>query len=144
MIKEKDLGGLKQIRFPDGDGITLQWLQEKLADEADKNAIRVAFEADKIKFGGLIGGSVEDCIVLYHPEHKKDYFWYAFRITTQGKYAFLNSALGGYSKLLNKADAVAEGGSILKAIGLNKKKLEEEQNWYTIIDDIIDNVVNNA
>lgn len=101
MIKEKDLREMRpQVRYKDGQSITLQTVQNAIRDCAQANGIPVAFKADQIKYGGLIGGSVVDCIVLYHPEHEKDYFNLAIQVKHQGNYAFISVNDFGTSKLL--------------------------------------------
>ncbi len=154
MIKEKDLREGRQIRFRDGDDITLETVQEGLADLADQNAIKIAFYKDQVKFGGLFNSNIEDCIVLYHPEHRNDYICTVLRVTHQGKYAFLNIDDYGYSKMAGKIEtkeerraATAGQGmaykigygitSGLMSIGASKTKMEQERNWYAIVDDII-------
>lgn len=75
MIKEKELREMRpQIRYKDGLEVTLQSVQEALLEAAGQVGLPVAFYTDQVKYGGMIGGSTEDCIVLYHPEHQKDYF----------------------------------------------------------------------
>lgn len=157
MIKEKELQQGRQIRFKNGDGVTLGAVQEKLADMADQNAMPVAFRDDQIKFGGLIGGSVEDCVILYHPQHQKDYYNFVIRVKRQGNYAFLNVNQIGVSKMGGKvygaeaAKAARKGqsmsfkvgsmiGSAIVSAGKSRSKLEEEENWYTIIGDILDEI----
>ena len=162
MIKEKELREGRQIRFRNGDNISFETVQEGLADLADQNAIKIAFYKDQVKFGNLFSSSIEDCIVLHHPEHRNDYICTVMRVTYQGKYAFLNLNDYGQSKMAVKVYAATEGRKEAKeerrglpmserigaaigagivngvmSIGANKKKFEEEQNWYTIVDDII-------
>lgn len=168
MIKEKELREMRpQVRFKDGADLTLETLQAAIQDHADNYGIPVAFYTDQIKYGGLIGGTVTDCIVLYHPEHEKDYFKLAIQIKHQGSYAFLSVHDFGSSKLMdnqashdfmvstiknswhdknsNGSEAVgAVIGAGLRRIvkgGRNNQKLEEEQNWYTMISDIFDDLL---
>lgn len=159
MIKEKDLLDVfRNVRFANGEGVDLSAVKMALSDEADKNALPIAFYSDQIKFGGLIGGSVEDCLVLYHPEHRSDYYNLAIRIKRQGKYAFLTANSIGKSKMGGKI-AVAENaradrqgksmsykvgsmiGSAIAGSGKNRAKYEEEQNWYVMVGDIFDAIV---
>ena len=159
MIKEKELSPVNQIRFRDGDSVNLEAIQEALEDKADSFAIPVAFRNDQVKYGGLIGGSVEDCLILYHPEHVRDYYYYVLKLTRQGKYAFLDVSMCGRSSQLGKEASAQEAkellgrgglssygkgyavGALIGSIGKNKKKIEEERNWYTMVNDIFDDVV---
>ena len=162
MINEKELREMRPtVRYKDGQGLTLQTVQEALQHCAQQNGIMVSFCADQIKYGGLIGGSVEDCLVLYHPAHQKDYFNVAIRIKRQGNYAFVSindfgkSTLMGnegskqYLKNTFKHGTGAEKFGALVGAGLrrmvkggsNKMALEEEQMWYQVVSDIFDEIV---
>jgi len=162
MIKEKDLREMRPaVRYQNGQDITLKTVQEALQHCAQQHGIPVAFYADEIKYGGLIGGSVGECIVLYHPEHEKDYFKVAIRVTHQGNYALVSVNDFGTSKLMGNEgskeylkDTLRHGSGAEKAGALigagirmmvkggsNKQKLEEEQMWYGIVIDIFDEIV---
>jgi len=162
MIKEKDLREMRpQVRYKDGQGVTLETVCMAIQHEAQENGIPIAFAKDQIKYGGLIGGGTDDCIVLYHPEHQKDYFNLAIRVKHQGNYAFVTVNDFGKSTLLGnegskeylkeklkhgrgeeKVGALIGAGirRIAKG-GSNKQKLEDEQNWYTVVADIFDDIV---
>ena len=118
----------------------------------------MAFYNDQVKSGGLFNKSIEDCIVLYHPEHKNDYFKICVRIGRQGNYAFVSAMDFGTSKQMKKADqadAYRESrkgqsmsykvgsmlGQAVTSIGKSKSKLEEEQNYYACIIDMFDEIV---
>ena len=162
MIKEKDLREMRpQVRYKDGQGITLQTVQEAVRACARENGIPVAFRPDQIKYGGLIGGSVVDCIVLYHPEHEKDYFSAAIQVKHQGNYTFVTVNDFGTSRLLGnegchaylmeqlKHGSGAEKVGALVGAGLRRlvkggrdsQKLEEEQNWYSMVSDLFDEII---
>lgn len=163
MIKEKELRNGEKIRFREGGGVDLPTLQTMLAALADKYSIPVAFYNEQIKYGGLIGGSTKECLVLYHPNHKNDYFSFVLQVTYQGRYAFLDIDEIGQSKMAGKVYAAGQGRKDAKAerrglpmservgaaigagiangimsIGANKSKLEQEENWYLMIKDIIE------
>lgn len=165
MLKEKDLTQTKQVRIPNGQNITLNDVKVALKNEADENGVPIAFQSDQVKIGGLIGGSTEDCLVVYHPDHQKDYFNTAVRLKHQGNYAFLTIYDFGQSRLLgnaassefakNQVKDAFHGGSVGVAVGAvvgkglrtlfkggaNKSKLEEEQNWYVMLDDMFENIL---
>ena len=50
-----------------------------------------------------LGANVEDCIVLFHPDHKRDYFTFAIRVAHRGSSAIISIDGFGRSKLM-KAD----------------------------------------
>ena len=81
MIKDKDLREFRPtVRYQGGQEITLKTVKEAIADCAAKFGIPVAFSSDQVKSGGLLNSSIEDCIVMYHPEHERDYFKFCIRV----------------------------------------------------------------
>ena len=154
MIKADELREFRpQVRYQNGEGITLSTVQEAIKDCAMKMGIPVAFRGDQVKSGGLFNSSVEDCLVMYHPEHERDYFKFCIRVKRQGVYAFV-----GQSKQMNKAGyaesykADRKGQSMsykvgsmigqgIMTIGKSKAKLEEENMYYQCVFDIFDEIV---
>ena len=162
MIKEKELREMRQpVRYSNAQGITLKTIQEALQHAAQQHGIPVAFYDDQIKFGGLIGGTVEDCIVLYHPNHQKDYFKVAIKLTRQGNFALVTVNDFGTSTLMGNEGSkqhlkdtfkhgsgaekvgalIGTGLRMMVKGGANKQKLEEEQMWYAAVTDIFDEIV---
>lgn len=159
MIKDAELREFRPtVRYQNGEGITLQTVQEAIKDCAMKMGIPVAFMNDQVKSGGLFNSSTEDCIVMYHPEHERDYFRFCIRVKRQGVYAFVSINDFGQSKQMNKAntaefmkqdragkDMSYKIGSMigqgLRTLGSSKQKLEEENNYYQCIFDIFDEIV---
>lgn len=146
------------VRYKDGSGITLQIVQDALKDAAQSMGIPVAFYAEQVKSGGLFNSTVEDCIVMYHPEHQNDYFKFCIRVGRQGSYAFVSVNDFGQSKQMakaNRAEFAKEDrkgkamsykvGSMLSEgimnIGKSKQKLEEEQMYYQCVFDIFDEII---
>lgn len=168
MIKEKEIYEVRpQVRIKDGAGIDLQRVQELIQKVADENGVPVAFYNDQIKFGGLIGGAVLDCLALHHPEHERDYSKLAILIKHQGNYTFISIYGFGESRLLGnqashdymvsavkkgwkshddmdfaKAAGAVLGAGVRRIVkgGRNNQKLEDEQNWYAMVGDILDEV----
>ena len=90
MIKADELREFRPVvRYRDGNQITLQTVQEAIKDCAQGMGIPVAFYTDQVKSGGMFNKTIEDCIVLYHPEHQYDYFKICVRVSHQGSYAFV-------------------------------------------------------
>jgi len=146
------------VRYQQGEGITLSTVQSAIKDCADNMGIPVAFENDQVKSGGLFSSVTEDCLVMYHPEHPKDYFRFCIRVKRQGVYAFVSINDFGQSKQMNKAntaefmkndrkgkDMSYKVGSMIgqgiRSLGGNKQKLEDENNYYQCIFDIFDEIV---
>lgn len=161
MLKEKELMSIGQTRFRDGEGVTFEYLESQLAEAADNFAIPVAFGRDQIQSGGLLSKTSVDCLTMYHPNHVKDYNYYVFSISRQGKYAFVDVWSGGGSELaaaqyakenlfkMGSLDSYGKGavigslvrGAVKGTLFAGKSKHEEEKNWYTMVDDIIDDVL---
>lgn len=176
MIKEKELLELRpEYRYMQGQEITLDKIQNAIQNKALSYQIPVGFYNDQIKTGGLLDSQTMECLVLYHPEHKNDYYKIVVSIKRQGTVAFVSAKRLGESKNLKKLDArhgaasavrtgwnnagkiASEGGSniglslgagllagavkSLEGIGGSKKKQEEENQYYSIILQILDNVI---
>lgn len=159
MIKVDELREFRpQVRYQNGEGITLMTVQEAIKDCAMKLGIPVAFRGDQVKSGGLFNSSVEDCLVMYHPEHERDYFKFCIRVKRQGVYAFVSINDFGQSSQMNKASRAEFGAADRKGksmsykitslatqsvmnIGKNPQKLEEEQMYYQCVSDIFDEIV---
>ena len=161
MIKEKELVEFKPvIKYPNAQGLNLDAILKKIRDEAHDNGVSVAFYSDEVKYAGL-GAGKESCLVLYHPEHEKDYFKFCIRVRHQGNYAFVTVENFGVSVQIGnlnskenvsqtlkygsgseKVGALIGGGirTLLKG-GANKQKLEEEQMWYAVVSDIFDKLI---
>lgn len=159
MIKADDLREFRPVvRYRDGSTITLQIVQDAIKECAEGMGIPVAFYDDQVKSGGMFNKTIEDCIVLYHPEHQFDYFKICVRVSYQGDYAFVSAMDFGTSKQMKKAgqaDAYKSSrkgqsvsfkvgsliGQGITSIGRSKSKLEEEQNYYACLIDIFDEIV---
>lgn len=159
MIKADELREFRpQVRYQNGEGITLSTVQEAIKDCAMKMGIPVAFRGDQVKSGGFFNSSVEDCLVMYHPEHEKDYFKFCIRVKHQGMYAFVMINDFGQSKQMKKANTAEfmkqdrKGQSMsykvgsmigqgLRTLGKSSQKLEEENMYYQCVFDIFDEIV---
>ena len=159
MIKADELREFRPVvRYPDGKDITLQVVKNAINDCAKSKGLPVAFYPDQVKSGGMFNKTIEDCIVLYHPEHQSDYFKICIRVSHQGNYAFVSAMDFGKSKQMKKADqaeAYRESrkgqsmsfkvgsliGQGITSIGRSRSKLEEEQNYYACIIDIFDEII---
>jgi len=151
MLKSKDMAEFRPTyRYNNGDGITLQSIQEAIQSAAQNYGIPVAFESEQIKAGGMFNSTTDDCLVIYHPEHPKDYWKFCATIRRQGTMAFVDIFIFGYSKLKGKEGAVQgatqNSGGITKAIvgglfGPNKQKMQAEDDYYGAITTIFDEMV---
>lgn len=159
MIKIDDLREFRPTyRFEDGASISLEAVQNALTTEAEKHGVPIAFYADQVKSGGMFNKQIEDCLVMYHPEHRNDYFTFCIRIQRQGSMAYVIVNDFGSSKQMDKfartefAKQDRKGkdmsykigsmiGSGIRNLGKSKQKLEEEQNYYGAVEYILDQVI---
>ena len=118
MIKEKELSEFcPQVRIQDGASITPQTVTDALRNCAASHGIPAAFDLDQVKTGGMIGGKTVDCVVLYHPEHRRDYFNLVATVQHQSSYAFIAVYSYGESKQMKKQDAAASAKAGAKGVG---------------------------
>lgn len=159
MIKADTLREFRPgVRYRDGSAITLEAVQQVLTEAAQNLGIPVAFYNDQVKSGSIFNSTVEDCIVMYHPDHEHDYFKFCIRVGRQGTYAFISVNDFGQSKQMDKAARVEFGkadrkgksmsykvgsmiGQGIMTMGRNKQKLEEEQMYYQCVFDIFDDII---
>ena len=162
MIKADSLREFRSpVRYRDGASVTLATVQDAVKDAAMQMGIPVAFKSDQVKSGGLLSSTVEDCVVLYHPEHEKDYYNICIRVSHQGNYAFVTVNDFGKSRLEDNAGSrdflkdtmkhgsgaekvgalIGAGARRLIMGGANKQKLEQEQQYYACLIDIFDDIV---
>lgn len=157
MINFKGLENMGTVNFRDGSGITLDNIMAAIKDLAEQQQVPVAFYNDEAKEG--LFGSATPCLVMYHPEHRYDYYNMAMIVSRQGNYASVNAYAAGKSKQMSKfarSEANKEwrrGRSMsekignaavsgLMNLGKSKAKLQEEQLYYEICLDLIGSALN--
>lgn len=164
MISEKVLSEpFKESRFRDGETVSFEALQDIIQTQANEMGFPVAFEKETLKIGSFLNSSTEDCLIVYHPDHKDDYEKYLIRIRYQGKMAVCYLHGYGVSKLMG--GEAARSAAIEKAkekygfggeygsasfyinafnnvVGgaARKQKIEEEKTWYGVIGNIMSNI----
>ena len=138
---------IPQVRFPNGDKVNLMTVREAIQNEADENGIPVAFREDQLKSGSLFNKQVEDILVMYNPEHPNDYLHFVIRVQHMGKYAFMDVFNMGGSKNYRQNIRATTGGfmgavaGISSLVGGGKAKLQAEEQYYTILADVLANIV---
>ena len=145
---ERDLNTewIPQIRFPNGNNITLDAVADAIQEECDANGIPVAFQEAEVKTGGMFSKTKERVLLMYNPNHANDYLRFIVRLQYQGRYAFLHVYNMGGSKNYrddNQANAGGTFGLIKKignAVGGHNAKLQQEENYYMILQDCLSNV----
>ena len=168
MIKEKELTDFRpDFKYKNGREITLDFVREKLEIAMQNASVPIAFERDQIKIGTIFNSNTVDCLVMYHPEHAKDYFRFCIYIIYDGNDAVVCTREYGQSKQMDKAyrseiakkgvkdyfradaeDYSAIGNAIgsaiggaLGSIGKSKKKLETEKMYYSLVYEVLDEVI---
>ena len=137
---------MPQVRWQNGNDVTLDVVRNAIQNQTDENGIAVAFSEDEVKVGGLFSGEREPILIMYNPEHEYDYLRFAIRVKHQGKYAFMQVYnLGGSKNFRNEYSANFDtaggvGRIILNAIGGHSGKLQEEENYYTILRDCLEDI----
>ncbi len=148
MLKEKDLSSNGSFNVMQGDSVSLDLIENDLRACANNYQIPVEFARDQIKSGGLLSGGSNECIVMYHPEHKRDYYNFVITIRRQGTVATVALYTGGQSKNFKNAalwentrgGLVQSGIKALANIGA-KEEQAREQDWYSYIKNIIKEVM---
>lgn len=159
MIKIDELREFRpKYRYADGAEITLGSIRGALTAEAEKIGLPLAFYADDVKSGGIFNKTIENCLVMYHPEHRRDYYLFCIRVQREGNMTFVAVNDFGESKQMDKfarAEFAKEDragkstsykigsmlGSVIANSGRNKQKLEAEQNYYDSIQYLLDQVI---
>ena len=159
MIKIDELREFRPTyRYENGENISLEAVQNVLAAEAKKHDVPVAFYANQVKSGSFFNKQIENCIVMYPPEHRYDYFTFCIRVQHQGSIVYVAVNDFGSSKQMDKfaraeyAKHDREGkelsyqigsmiGAEIRNIGKSKRKLEEEQNYYDAVQYVLDQVI---
>lgn len=132
-----------QIRCANGDNINLVTIRGAIQEEANKCGIPVAFSEDLLKVGGLFSSEKESVLIMFNPQHPKDYLRFLIRVQHQGSYAFMQVFNLGGSKNFKDANVAASGSTLKKitnAIGGHSQKLQQEENYYTILHDCVENI----
>ena len=139
---EKDLTSewIPQVRVTNGDNVNLVAIREAIQNGADEIGIPVAFREEQIKVGGFLNRELEDILVMYNPEHARDYRNFVIRIQHRGNYAFVYVYNMGGSKNYMNSQTMKKGGLLRKALGVDKKMLEEEQ-YYQMLADVLMNIL---
>lgn len=138
---------IPQVRFPNGSNVNLMTVREVIENEAAENGIPVAFREDQLKIGGLFSKQIEDVLIMYNPEHASDYLKFLIRVQHMGKYAFMHVYNMGGSKNYRNTNRAAAGGAIGTItkiggmIGGINAKLQAEEQYYTILADVLANCV---
>ena len=157
ILKEKELSEFRTpIHVGDATGLSLEQLKLDLEDCSQEMGIPASFEIGQVKTGNVFNSEQEDCIIMYHPQHEKDYYKFCFRLMWIGKSCKVWFYSFGRSKQLEKMyaydqavkGAMDRGASASSARimgrlfvhGVKQRKAEEEQMYYDTVNQVIDTV----
>ncbi len=163
MLKEKDMNNILTVK---GKQLGLPEISRMIQSIAQSNGIELSIETNQIKKGGMINSSTVECLVLYHPSHRRDYYNFALvndgailalysfgesknqkklknrqvgaNVFSNGlKQANQNASLGKDVGLVLTAGAFVGGIKALSGIGGSKDKQKEEDAFYSMIVELV-------
>lgn len=140
MLKDEWIPG---VRFANGANVNLKTVSEAIREAANASGIPVDFSEHQLKVGGLFSKQLEDVLIMFNPEHVEDYNQFLIRIQHMGNYAFMHVYNMGGSRNLEKINRIQKGGTlgtitaIGGIIGGAKDKIQAENQYYTILSDIL-------
>lgn len=160
MVQKKQLRELRpEMRYKNLE-ITFDSIQTALTEKAAELDIPVAFYSDDVGKDSFLNFNIADepCLVMYHPDHKDDYFKFCIRISHKGAYTFISVNDFGQSPQMKKAGIVDmcrasrkgrgisyKVGSIIRegitSLSLDRESAEDEQRYYQCVMDILDELI---
>lgn len=147
-----------KVRYSDGANLTISDVKSALEEKIREHGINAIVTREQVKSGGIFNSNVDDCLLIYHRDHQKDYFNHLIIMKKQGNFTYLSTYGCGKSKQIGKqarsdfAKDDRKGKSVsyklgsvvastIASVGLNKNKVEEENMYYDSINFVIDEVV---
>lgn len=119
MYKRDELLNIrKAFRLLDENGMSIELLEGHAAEFSEQFGVPLAWEADQVDNGEAAKQPIQDCLVLFNPDHKDDYYKIVVDFEVPTKLAFLNASITGESANgINRAGAVAlmQGGKMALA-----------------------------
>ena len=165
LLREKDLTPDRTdvfVKVAEGETLTLSDLQEDIRSSAEEFGIAISFGKGQLQAGGAFNKTVQDCLIIFHPEHPYDYFRKATTVRNQGNMYYVSVYYYGRSKQIGNAQAAVAakdnlkeglwggggGWAIagaaragLKSIGGNKLKLQAEYDYYHALARVFDDAL---
>lgn len=127
---------------PKGDTVTFESIRNLIEKDANKHSVPVAFAFDEITSGDVFAPIIEDCLVVYHPEHRYDYINIVFRIRREGDTAYISkSEYGTSTRVHNTDDVLREADKLrnpLRKIVDDDKEREAEKRYYLALRSIFE------
>lgn len=121
MLKERELRNFMPNIKCTGN-VTLVYIKSVIEMKALEYHIPVAFYDEQIKKGGMLNFSAMDCLVVYHPDHRNDYFKFAISVEN----SIISISEFGESKNQKKLNSRQDAGATVKA-GWNQANKNAER-----------------
>ena len=132
MLKRDDLLSIRTAyQLIDEKGMSIAVLEDSLKGLAGTYEVPLSWERDQIENASGAKEAVQDCLVLFHPDHKDDYYRVVVEFEAPTKLAVLTASIVGSSEngvLLSGATALIQGGKMALANfeGLETGAADEE------------------
>ena len=124
MIREKDIiENLYSFKTFDSS-INLDIIRNAIQNTAAPYGVPVTFAYDQLKVGGLLNSQTHPCLIIFHPDHVRDYFKFVISMHQNSGMVFINCGTFGQSKNMNRLAARKQAGAAMK-MGI-KNSLKEE------------------
>ena len=135
MIKEKELNDdLETIKI--GRQYTsLEEVRDVILDLARSNQVAIEITLDTVKTKGIFRSQELPCLILAHPDHKRDYYKMVV-LVGDGEIMMASTGVSKQMKKFNIAEANKVGSSIW-TLGKNKNKMAEENEYYEMLFGIV-------
>lgn len=167
MIKYKELESyIDEWRYYSDENnprLDLEYCKTKIIEKAKEFDLPCKIDEEQIKLGGLFNKEIEECLVISHPNHQKDYVKFCFRLKNQGSVQLLTIDTLGESKQLKKyyisednkrfREAIRESDlslgqklgaqlsnltvSSLRTLGKNQSKIDAELQYCEFLTEIL-------
>ena len=139
MIKEKELNDdLETIKI--GRQYTsLEEVRDVILDLARSNQVAIEITLDTVKTKGIFRSQELPCLILAHPDHKRDYYKMVV-LVGDGEIMMASTGVSKQMKKFNIAEAnkeIRRGKSMSFKLGKNKNKMAEENEYYEMLFGIV-------
>lgn len=150
MIKEKELNNDLETIRTGRQYTSLEEVRDVILDLARANQTAVEIIFDTVKTKGILRSQELPCLILAHPDHKKDYYKMVV-LVGNGEITIASTGISKQMKKFDIAEAnkqIRSGksmsfkvGNILTSslftLGKNKDKLAEETEYYNMLAGIV-------
>ena len=137
MINVSDLRDIHPVvcYSPKGDTVTFEAIKKLINRTAKAHGISIAFDYDEVSSGEGDSIIIEDCLVVFHPNHRDDFFNVIFRIRREGEKAFIFKSEYGSSVQLEKTYTLIDAAQDVEksnsgSDNIDISLLEAEQMYY--------------